>query len=164
MLLVAVALGIIVGSYTWWSSRSGITAVGRPFDLNGVYETTVLQEPACGRDPEGEPHCLAFVEFRNVSGEEQHIDQRSFGTIGPKRVTFFYGLDPELDGQEYAVAAVMNGQYFKLTRATFERNELKAGEAARATLFFETHGGVPQLTEIQFAARDQSGRIYVRFS
>jgi hypothetical protein len=101
------------------------------------------------------------VDLTNISGEDQHIGAGSFGDVGPRGPTFYYTVSPE-DSQEYAIAAVRNSQYFRMSsNSRFDNNALHAGDSTHATLDFDVRDGITSLDEIQLAVSGESRRIHV---
>jgi hypothetical protein len=164
-LLVAVsaaAAGVI-----WWRApdRDIRVRIGQSAELAGVFRLIVTAPPTCvPASVDAGAKCIVTVELTNISGEDQQIGSESFGSVGPKGPTFYYTVSPE-DSQEYAIAAVRSGQYFRMSsNSRFDKNALHAGESTYATLDFDVRDGVTSLDEIQVAVSSESRRIHVLLS
>jgi hypothetical protein len=152
-------------AWIWWPfpDRDLEVTIGQSAYLAGVFRLTVSWPPTCAPASTNTPAtCTAIIEMANISGEDQVVGAGSFGDIGPKDVTFYYTYLPN-DGQDYALAAVLEGQYFKMDSASrFDKNVLRARESTRATLNFNVSDGVTTLDEIQLAIRGVDGRTHMR--
>jgi hypothetical protein len=160
-----VALLAAGGLFAWRAATADIYAgVGEAIDLNDTFRVTFSGQQSCSTEPgEGESTCRVRAEFVNVSGEKQVIGGGSFGTVGPKKPTYYYDLDPA-DADKYAIAAVQGKSFFELASNGFEGADLFDGEKIAVDLTFVTKRDTKRLDEVQLAVRGDDRIIHVDLS
>jgi hypothetical protein len=147
--------------YLWPAGQDELRLkVLQSFQLGNTFKVTVQGPPTCTRIEGGQTTCDVVLTFDNITHEDQSIGEGSFGSIGPERSVYY-----RREGfyQEYAIAAVSTGDFFKLSRASFGRNYLQAGETTRATFTFSVRNGVDTLDELTLEAYGIRGRIHISF-